>query len=234
MNCHVNTGLLSKRTPVLFQPDEKGLWPEGLKLNETLLMLKRGFSFQIGIEVSNTTGHDIRLRNQTVLGSLQMVYSVTSVEVQLQPTLKETVTENNTSTESVDTKTVTSEISSVDEKRKETSSDSKISENKVSNVTPGDNLSEEQKIVVRKMLAEESDSFATDDADMGYAPELELEIQLSDQKPVQNNYISVPCPLYPNIKLYVEDLLNQGFPLQNLNAFKIYLERIFKCHLNHI
>ena len=25
-----------------------------------------------------------------------------------------------------------------------------------------------------------------------------------------------------------------NIPLQNLNAFKIYLERIFKCHLNHI
>ena len=135
---------MSKRTPVLFQPqaDEKELRPEGLELNETLLMLKHGPSSQIGIEVSNTTGHDMKLRNRTVLGSLQMVRSVTPVEVQLPPTSKETVTENNTSTESADTRTVTSEISSVDEKGRETSSDSKISENKVPNVTLGDNLSE--------------------------------------------------------------------------------------------
>ena len=79
-------------------------------------MLKHGPSSQIGIEVSNTTGHDMKLRNRTVLGSLQMVRSVTPVEVQLPPTSKETVTENNTSTESADTRTVTSEISSVDEK----------------------------------------------------------------------------------------------------------------------
>ena len=45
-----------------------------------------------------------------------MVHSVTQVEVQLRPTWKETVTENSTSTESADTKTVTSEINSVDEK----------------------------------------------------------------------------------------------------------------------
>ena len=30
------------------------------------------------------------------------------------------------------------------------------------------------------------------------------------------------------------DLIYEEGPLQNLNAFKMYLERIFKCHLNHI
>ena len=142
-----------------------------------------------------------------------MICSVTPVEVQLWPTSEETVTESNTSTESADTKTVTSEISPGDEQRKEISSDSKMSGNKVPNVTLGDNFSGEQKILVRKMLAEESNSCASDDDDIGYTPELELEVQLSDQKPVQRNHISVPCPLYPDIKQYalVEDLLNQGF-----------------------
>ena len=102
-------------------------------------------------------------------------------------------------------------ISSTDEKGREISSDSKINENKVPHVTLSDNLSEEQKILVRKMLAEESDSFASDDDDIGYTPEMELEIQLSDQKPVQKNYISIPCPLYPEINHYAEDLLNRGF-----------------------
>ena len=114
-----------------------------------------------------------------------MVHSVTPVDVQLRPTSKETVTENNTSTESADTETVRSEISSVDEKGREISSDSKISEDMVPIVTLGDNFSEEQKMSGRKMLAEESDSFASDDDDVGYALEQELEIQLSDQKPVQ-------------------------------------------------
>ena len=120
---------------------------------------------------------------------------------------------------SADTKTVTSEISSVDEKGRETSSDSKISENKVPNVTLGDNLSEEQNTLVRKMLAEESDSLASDDDDIGYAPEPEFEIQLSDQKPVQKNYISVPCPLYPEIKQYVEVLLNRGFITKSKSSY---------------
>ena len=188
VNCWVNTDQLSKRTLVLFQSDEKELWPEGLELNETLLTFKHGSSSQIGIKVSNTTDHDIKLRNRAVLGSLQMVLSVTQAEVQLRPTSEENVTENNTSTESADTKTVTSQISSVDEK-----------------------VSEEQKILVRKMLAEESDSFASDKDEIGYAPEMELEIQLSDKTSVRKNYISVLRQLYQEIKQYVEDLLNQGF-----------------------
>ena len=61
------------------------------------------------------------------------------------------------------------------------------------------------------MLAEESDSFANDDDDIGYGPEMKLEIQLLDQKPIQKNYISVLRPLYQEIKQYVEDLLNWGF-----------------------
>ena len=63
VNCRVNTGPLSKRTPVLFQANEEELWPEGLDLNETLLTLKCGPSSQIGVEVSNATGHDIKLKS---------------------------------------------------------------------------------------------------------------------------------------------------------------------------
>ena len=59
-------------------------------------MLKLGPSSQISIELSNTTGHDIKVKSRTVLGSLQVVGSVTPVEVQPRPTSKETVTENST------------------------------------------------------------------------------------------------------------------------------------------
>ena len=36
-----------------------------------------------------------------------------------------------------------------------------------------------------------------------------------------------------SIDLSIIDIF-KGMPLQNLNAFRMYLERIFKCHLNHI
>lgn len=37
---------------------------------------------------------------------------------------------------------------------------------------------------------------------------LELEIQLKDNEPVQKNYISIPKPLYGEVKEYLEDLIS--------------------------
>ena len=61
------------------------------------------------------------------------------------------------------------------------------------------------------MLFEERDAFCVDDQDVGCAENLQLKINLSDKTPVQKNYIGVPKPLYPELKHYIEDLLNQGF-----------------------
>ena len=41
--------------------------------------------------------------------------------------------------------------------------------------------------------------------------DLKLEINLEDKTPVQKNYIAVPRPLYPEVKSYIEDLLNRNF-----------------------
>ena len=61
------------------------------------------------------------------------------------------------------------------------------------------------------MLREESGSFAKSDDDIGAAPDLTLDIKLSDQTPVQKSYLSIPHPLYNEVKNYIEDLLNRNF-----------------------
>ena len=38
-----------------------------------------------------------------------------------------------------------------------------------------------------------------------------MEINLKDHQPVQKKYTSVPRSLYPEVKQYIEDLLNQNF-----------------------
>ena len=38
-----------------------------------------------------------------------------------------------------------------------------------------------------------------------------MEINLKDNQPVQKKYTSIPRPLYPEVKQYIEDLLNQNF-----------------------
>ena len=81
ISCWVNHGPIACRTPVIFEPDELHSWPSGLVNPEKLLAVKQGKSSQIEIEVTNTTKHDILLPNQTVLGRIELVQSVTSVEV---------------------------------------------------------------------------------------------------------------------------------------------------------
>ena len=38
-----------------------------------------------------------------------------------------------------------------------------------------------------------------------------MNIQFNDTMPAQKNYVAMPQPLYPEVKAYFEDLLNQNF-----------------------
>ena len=80
-------------------------------------------------------------------------------------------------------------------------------------------LSEDQKMVVINMLREETDSFSKNDDDIGCAEGLQLNINLSDSRPVQKNYTAIPKPLYPEVKQYVEDLLNRGWIRKSRSAY---------------
>ena len=80
-------------------------------------------------------------------------------------------------------------------------------------------LTEDQKIEVVNMLKEEADSFSKDDDDVGCAEGLQLKINLSDNRPVQKNYTAIPKPLYPEVKQYVEDLLNRGWVRKSRSAY---------------
>lgn len=46
-----------------------------------------------------------------------------------------------------------------------------------------------------------------------------MEINLSDHRPVQKKYTSVPRPLYPEVKQYIEDLLNQNFIAESKSSY---------------
>jgi hypothetical protein len=61
------------------------------------------------------------------------------------------------------------------------------------------------------MLAQEADAFSQNDDDIGCIPDLKVTIKLNGETPVQKNYTAVPRLLYPEVKSYVEDLLNTNF-----------------------
>ena len=76
-------------------------------------------------------------------------------------------------------------------------------------------LTKEQEVIVHKKLYEERDSFSNSDEEIGCITSAEMKINLSDETPVQQNYNSVPRPLYPEIKAYIEDLLNHGWTVKS-------------------
>jgi hypothetical protein len=46
-----------------------------------------------------------------------------------------------------------------------------------------------------------------------------MKINLTDNIPVQKNYNSIPKPLYPEVKQYIEDLLNRKFIRKSKSAY---------------
>ena len=72
-------------------------------------------------------------------------------------------------------------------------------------------LEENEQLIVREMLRQEAGAFARNGDDVGCVENLELEIQLKDHEPVHKNYISIPKPLYGEVKEYLEGLITQNW-----------------------
>jgi len=195
VTCRANTGPINRDMPVLFEPDEFVELPAGLVLQDELKSLKRGKCAVMEVKVTNNSRHDIRLPGRTVLGHLQLVRSVTPFEVNFKTTSADdstTTLQTNDSQDSTPT-----DNGSVD--------DGSIPKVDITG------LNEEQQIQAQQLLISEKESFAKDDDDIGCIPELKMDITLNDNQLVQKNYISIPRPLYSEVKAYIEDLLNRGF-----------------------
>jgi len=194
VNCFVKTGPIDDIAPVMFEPIEQTELPEGIELQDSLLYVKQGNSSKVKIPVHNMSGHDIVLGNRANLGHLQLVKSVTAMDVKLCETQVSQVSQSTSDSER---------------------SPAPAEEESVKGpgpLPPVDlsSLNKEQYSVVAQMLMEEHESFATSNEDLGCIPDLEMQINLTDQQPVQKRYTSVPRPLYPEVKQYIEDLLNQN------------------------
>jgi len=46
-----------------------------------------------------------------------------------------------------------------------------------------------------------------------------MEVNLKDHQPFQKKYTSVPRPLYPEVKQYIENLLNQNFITKSKSSY---------------
>jgi len=162
VSCSVNTGPTESRLPVLFEPDIESPWPPGLEVPETSVTLRGGASSHIRIQVKNTTDHDITLKNRTMLGKLELVKSVTPLEVKKKENEERSadcICPANNSSEEGEEVRLQSDTPVMKECQSEAS-------NPTPDVYLGD-LTEDQNIPVETMLIEKADSFSKDDNDVG-------------------------------------------------------------------
>ena len=206
VSCRANVQTIESKTPLLFEPDGACSWPPGLEVSETLLTIPKGSKCHVNIQVRNTTDHSITLKARTVLGHLSLVSSVTPLDV----TLREPA---EPSLEAKSSNDFDSSISS-----NAVTVDSKI-ENEFLKQFDFDDLTDSQMTLAKNMLLAERDSFSVNDDDIGCAKGLQMKINLHDTTPAQKQYTSIPRPLYPEVKQYIEDLLNKGWIKRSCSSY---------------
>ena len=185
-----------------FYLSQKKQNPSGLMFSGTLLSVKPRKSSQIYVPAINTTEHDIILPNRTLIGCLQLIQSVTLVDVKLRK-------ESESTTQSV-------EPAAVMTIQQDSGKTGELPQHLKDISMVG--LTEEQKEMATALLVKEQDSFAKDDSDIGSIKHLKLAIRLKDETPVQKNYVVVPRPLYQEVKSYIEDL-NRNFICKSTSPY---------------
>ncbi|KAL1249455.1 hypothetical protein QQF64_020460 [Cirrhinus molitorella] len=194
VSCGVYMQPVKEDSVLIFEPDVNPCWTDGLEFTESLVRLKRGAPTNITIEVCNDTDHDITLMGQTSIGTVQLVKNVfpaSMFEVPANPT-----------TIGVCHIQAADNTSSLDNTNTDEEWDPPVDVS---------HLSKHQKQVVQKMLREECQSFSKSDNDIGCIRNLQLSISLKDDEPVNRTYMSVPKPLYCEMKQYLHDLIAQGW-----------------------
>ena len=186
VNCRVVTQPFKEDITLLFQPDLNPHWPDGLEFHDMLVRVKKNVCPVVTISVSNPTSHAIVLPGRTLIGTVQTVMTVLPAQI-----FEKVATSVNVSHTSV--------------------GPTRDSTDRWDLPVDLSHLSEGQRVVVRQMLREECHSFSKSDNDIGCIESLRMTISLNDTNPVRRTYISVPSPLYQEMKDYLHDLIAQGW-----------------------
>ena len=233
IGCKIACCQFDRRMPVIFEPCFDFSLDEELQFGTGLIYLKRGMNTRVNIAVTNVSGRNIALPHKTVIGTLQLVSSVTPVEVNFREFLdsdQQMAADINPVEDSADSELGSSsgvsgsEIKSTTSKDADTESDQHVF-NLFSLETSSeddnnfrkqllsmelDGLSEDEQNIVKEMLWEERHAFAKSD-EIGYATELNMNIKTTDDIPVQKSYNAIPKHLYSEVKKHIQDLLNRGW-----------------------
>ena len=200
-------------------------------VHEALTTVNDGNTSIIDVQVTNNTDHNIILPGRTVLGRLQLVRSITLVEVRLTDTevtsvsLGEAYQVERTKPSLVDhCKLCSARV--VPSKMTDCSS-VKLPDVDLSGLTP------DQQEQVRQLLRDEADTSARNEDDVSTVPALKMDINLTSNEPVQKNYLSIAIHCIQRLKhmsktFLIEDLFeNRSRP--SPAALYVFKRRTVEC-----
>lgn len=201
----VPCGRLNKRvfssSHVVLEPNHETPWPTGLVIREQLIQLPSEDNSKIDVTVENLTDNDIILSSRTTLGWLHSVGAIYPSQT----------------------------MSTIDQRPEARDSSSATSfaqqPSQIPQAEPWDppidlsHLSDDRRQQVQQMLREECDVFAKDDWDTGCIKDLQMDIQLKDNVPVQRTYNAIPRHLYQEVKTHIQDLLSRGWIQKSCSSY---------------
>ena len=82
-----------------------------------------------------------------------------------------------------------------------------------------DHLNEKQREEIRQILREECETFAKNDTDIGNISDFQMDINLTDEFPVNESYRHLPRKLYDDVKNYLNDLVVNGWIRESSSAY---------------
>ncbi len=141
---------------MMFEPYPESLLPCGLEITESVIVVKKGSSPVLKLQIFNKTEHSILLPAKAALGSLELVRYVTPMSMNLgepQPASPESSTTKCHSANVADVKTC------------------QVTEGVLQKLELNHLRSDERKLV-EPMLRDEIDSFSKDDQNIGCAKDL--------------------------------------------------------------
>ena len=213
VTCRVRAGPVPERIPVVFEPTIDTDVPDDLIVSESLTYLQKGSSCSITVFVQNPTNHDIVIKGRTILGSLKAISTMVPIPCNW------STSENSDNSEEIGSNSDASECK-VDMSQPVTQENHERDESEQWDPDIDlSHLTKDQQEAVRKVLREECAVFAKDKNDIGNATDLKLNINLNNDTPVQKSYISIPPPLYKEVKEYLENLLVNGWIQRSTSSY---------------
>ena len=173
-------------------------WDDTLVVTESLGELSRGRTPYVNILMRNTSDRDKQIHKNMTVGEISSVSAILPLKLFNASPVEP-------SSESVDVLGVSNADTEPSEKW-QPNADLK-------------HLPQREREEIEKLLYDECEVFAKTDTDIGNIPEFQMDINLTDEIPVNEAYRHLPRKLYEDVKSYLNDLIVNGWIQESSSAY---------------